>query len=114
MNNPDPTKFKYFREGDIVLDYEGSCWRNRKFRIERLFGERYCPMCLGYFAGREKCWETHSNLCINNIVLVGARRRPMLKVPTPLLVKLIKTGNVEAKREFIIRSNVKKYKHRLI
>lgn len=113
MSNPDPNKFKYFREGDIVLDREGSCWRNRKFRLVRFFGEKYCPMCLGYFAGMEECWETHSNLCVNDIILVGARRRPMLKVSTPLLVKLIKAGNMEAKREFIIRSNVKKCKNRL-
>ena len=105
--------FKYFREGDTVLDYEGSCWKNRKFRIARFFGERYSLMCLAYFAGREESWQTHSNLAVNDIILIGARRRPMERVATPILVKLIKTGNIEAKREFIIRSNLKKYKHRL-
>lgn len=109
----DTSIFKYFREGDIVLDYEGSCWKNRKFRIARLFGQRYNPMCLAYFAGCEESWQTHSNLSVNNIILVGSGRRPMARIATPLLVKLIKAGNIEAKREFIIRSNVKKYKHRL-
>lgn len=113
MENNDPSKFKYFKVGDIVLDFEGSHWDKRKFRIASFFGEKYCPLCLAYFAGREECWATHSNLCVKDIILIGARRRPYERVPDPLLVKLIKTGNLEAKREFIIRSNRKKYAHRL-
>lgn len=113
MENKNPEKFRYFRTGDIVLDYRGSHWRNRKFRIASFFGERYCPMCSAYYAGREEEWDTHANLCVNDIVLVGARHRPMLKVSQPLLIKLIQKGNVEAKREFIIRSNVKKNQDRL-
>lgn len=113
MENNDPSKFKYFRIGDIVLDREDSCWGNRRFTIASFFGERYCPMCLGYFTGREREWKTHSNLCVRDIILVGARVRPMARVNSTILVKLIKAGNVEAKREFIIRSNCKKYDYRL-
>lgn len=107
MDNNDPQKFKYFRIGDLVMDYEGSCWKRRIFRIASFFGEKYCPMCLAYFAGREECWNTHSNLCIKDIRLVGARRRPLSKVTQSVLITLMKHGNVEAKREFIIRSNSK-------
>lgn len=113
MENNDPAKFKYFRVGDVVLDAEGSIWKNRKFRIESFFGELYCPMCLAYFVGREKCWQTHSNLCVRDLILIGARVRPMSRVRQSILIKLIKAGNVEAKREFIIRSNLAKYKTRL-
>ena len=110
MENNDASKFKYFRVGDVVLDCEGSVWKNRRFRIESFFGKAYCPMCLAYFVGREKCWNTHSNLCVNDLILIGARQRPMARVNQAILIKLIKTGNVEAKREFIMRSNLNKYK----
>ena len=113
MENNDPSKFKYFRTGDIVLDREGSVWKNRRFTIASFFGERYSPMCLAYFTGREREWTTHSNLCVKDIILVGARHRPMSRVNQAVLVKLIKVGNIEAKREFIIRSNIQKYKARL-
>lgn len=107
------TNNRYFKQGDIVLNGEHSVWGSRRFTIERFFGVVNNPMCLAYFTGREKCWKTHSNLCVNDLILVGAASRPMARVNQSILLKLIKAGNIEARREFIMRSNCKKYKLKL-
>jgi len=114
MDNNDPEKFKYFRVGDIVLDDENSCWEDHKFTIASFFGEKYCPMCVGYFTGQERSWKTRSNLRVKVIILIDSLNRPFAKISKPVLIKLIQKGNLEAKREFIMRSNAVKYRSRIV
>lgn len=113
MENNNPEIWKYYKVGDVILDCPSSIWGDRKFRIASFFGTKYCAMCLGYFYGKRECWKTHSNLPIEEIILIDAPRRPFRRTALPLLIKLMQKGNVEAKREFIMRSNNKKYAYRL-
>ena len=73
-----------------------------------MYGNSYCPILDVHPINRDK---TNGNTYLFNVSmvkLVGAARRPLLKLKKDLLLKLMKKGNLEAKREFLIRVYYKK------
>jgi len=87
-----------FKVGDTVMsrEYFGA----KKFRVEKLHGNSYCPIMFCRSLKKDEIY----NLFPNCSVLVNAEKRPLQRIKTNVLVKLIRKGNVEAKREFIIRN----------
>ena len=94
--------WKYFKKGDIVR-----CeviWDKKLFIIHSLHGNAYCPLMTVYQIGKP---QTNGNLCnfdIRRTKLVSSSERPYKKLKTPVIVKLMRKGNIEAKREFLIRN----------
>lgn len=104
--NTDPKVWKYFRHGDIVKDEY--VWGNKLFKVHSFHGNWYCPLMSVYMCGKPK---TNGNMCnfdVRLTKLITSPHRPFRKIPKKTLVKLMSKGNVEAKREFIMRINSKK------
>ena len=92
--------FKYFKIGDYVINKE--VWGSRKkFVIDKMYGNAYCPILDVHPAYESK---TNSNTCLFTISmtkLVGASKRPLIKLKKDIVMKMMRNGNVEAKRELI-------------
>lgn len=104
--NTDPKVWKYFKHGDIVKDEY--VWGDKLFEAHSFHGNWYCPLMSVYMCGKPK---TNGNMCnfdVRETKLITAPHRPFRKIPKKTLVKLMSKGNVEAKREFIMRINSKK------
>nr|DAP89524.1 MAG TPA: hypothetical protein [Caudoviricetes sp.] len=107
--NTDPKVWKYFKTGDIVRDSDDSVWGKTKFEITGFHGNWYCPMLSTNICGKfypsgnpQRC-----NLGVREAKLISAPRRPFRNMPKKVLIKLMGKGNVEAKREFMMRLNTK-------
>lgn len=107
MENNNPQIYKYFKVGDVVLDCSNSCWKKTKFSIRGFFGNAYSPSVLTHQIGKPESNRYACNLNVNEIRLVGAMKRPLMKVNKGVLVTMMNRGVVEAKREFMIRLNTK-------
>ena len=92
----------YFQIGDIVTCE--NVWGQKRFEIDRFFGNSYCQMVSAYRNGKLKINKNKLNLVLEWIKLVDAKKRPLKNVKQDLLLKLLKNGNKEAKRELIIRT----------
>ena len=104
--NTDPKVWKYFKHGDIVKDEY--VWGDKLFEVHSFHGNWYCPLMSVYMCGKPK---TNGNMCnfdVRLTKLITAPHRPLRKIPKKTLVKLMSRGNLEAKREFIMRINSKK------
>lgn len=104
--NTDPKVWKYFKHGDIVKDEY--VWGNKLFEVHSFHGNWYCPLMSVYMCEKPK---TNGNMCnfdVRETKLITAPHRPFRKIPKKTLVKLMSRGNLEAKREFIMRINSKK------
>ena len=95
--------FKYFKIGDYVIN-KGVWGTKKKFIIDKMYGNAYCPILDVHPAYESK---TNGNTCLFDIFmtkLVGARKRPLAKLKKEVVMKMMRKGNVEAKREFLIRA----------
>lgn len=106
--NKDKKIWKYFKYGDVVRDSENSVWGNKLFVVYFFHGNDYCPLVSAYFQGKEKNNSNVCNLDVREIKLISAPKRPFKNINKKSLLKLMKKGNMEAKREFMIRLNNKK------
>lgn len=109
-NNSNHNVWGIFRVGDIVKDSKDSVWGNTKFEITYLHGNWYCPLLSADIIGKfHKNSNTpqRCNLDAREVRLVNSVKRPFRKIDKISLVKLMKKGNIEAKREFNIRLNTK-------
>lgn len=105
--NTDPKVWKYFKHGDIVRDSDDSIWGKKLFEVHSFHGNWYCPLMSVYFCGKPK---TNGNMCnfdIREAKLITAPHRPFRKMNKKALIKLMGKGNVEARREFMMRVNTK-------
>ncbi len=93
---------KYFKVGDIVRNEE--IWGNKLFIVDRLFGNSYQPLLMVHPCGQNKTPGNMCNFALSMTKLVNCPKRPLRKIPQSTLIKLLKNGNVEAKREFIMRN----------
>jgi len=95
--------FKYFKIGDYVINKE--VWGSKKkFVIDKMYGNAYCPILDAHPAYESK---TNGNTCLFGVSmtkLVGAHKRPLAKLKKEVVMKMMRKGNVEAKREFLIRA----------
>lgn len=93
--------WKYFKVGDLVRNEE--VWGNRLFIIDSFHGNWYLPLISVHPFGKE---NTVGNMCIfpvSETKLISSTKRPLRKLNKMTIIKLMKKGNVEAKREFLIR-----------
>lgn len=104
IDNMQKQKYhKYFRIGDIVQN-EG-IWGKKKFVIHGFGGNSYLAELYVHEYGAKKI--TIGNSCnwdVRDTKLINADKRPLRKLSTKLLTKLLKKDNEDAKREFIIRT----------
>ena len=101
--------FGIYKIGDIVrLKEKDGWWKNTSFEITAFHGNRYCPMCLTNIVGKfySNGKPQQCNLDTRDITLLGSKKRPLRRIKKVLLIKLLQKNNVEAKREFLIRSNI--------
>lgn len=102
----DPVK-KYFKKGDIVIDFPGSVWGDKKFVVEGFHGNWYCPCASVLELGKPDSNKYRCNFDTRNMRLVDADKRPMKNLDKRIIAKMMKNGILEAKREFLIRVNTK-------
>lgn len=99
--------FKYFKIGDYVINKE--IWGSKKrFVIDKMYGNDYCPIIEVHFSNEPK---TINNTCLFTVSmtkLIDAPKRPLSKLKKEVIVKMIRNGNIEAKRELLIRLYNKK------
>lgn len=103
--------WKYFKIGDTIINSDDGIFQNKKFEIFGLHGNLYCPLLSVYFLGknnkngtRKKC-----NVCVQDAKLINAVKRPLKKMNKEGLIKMVNLGNLEAKREMMIRINNKMF-----
>lgn len=92
--------YKHFRVGDIIICKP--IWGDKKFIVDKMYGNYYCPILDSHEFGKDRQISTTCLLNPNCCKLVDAKR-PFSKLKKELLLKLLKQGNIEAKREFEIR-----------
>lgn len=109
FENTDHKVWKYFKVGDIVIDGDDSVWGKTKFEIYGFHGNSYCPLLSTYICNKfyisgnkQKC-----NLNVREAKLINAFHRPFRNMKKIPLLKLMSKGNVEARREFLMRVNTK-------
>lgn len=94
--------WKHFKIGDIVINR--SVWgSNKRFVIDKMYGNAYCPILDVHPIHVPK---TNGNTCLfnpNDTTLINAPKRPLSKLKKVVLLKMVRNGNVEAKRELLIR-----------
>lgn len=105
IKNTDPKIWKYFRHKDIVK--EESIWGNKLFEVNGFFGNSYCPLISVYMCGKPRRNKNKCNFDVRLTKLITAPHRPFRKMSKEVLLKLMKKGNIEAKREFMMRINNK-------
>ena len=99
--------YRYFRIGDIVLDFPDSTWGKTRFRIVAFLGNWYLPIAYVHQVGFPDTNRYKCNFDVRGLRLIGAEKRPLRKVEQKALIRMMSRGVVEAKREFMIRMNVK-------
>lgn len=97
--------YRYFRLGDIVQNKE--IWGNKLFVIHGFGGNNYLPELYVHPIGKERTVENSCNFDARITKLFFFEKRPLKKLDNKLLLKLIKNGNEDAKREFVIRNRKK-------
>lgn len=95
--------FKYFKKGDYVIN-KGVWGTKKKFVVDEMYGNAYCPILDVHPACESK---TNGNTCLFRVSmtkLVDAPKRPFAKLKKEVVMKMLRKGNVEAKRELLIRA----------
>jgi len=92
----------YFKEGDIVKNE--SVWGDILFVIHGFHGNKYQPEFSVHFANKPICIKNTCNFTLSDTKLINSYRRPFIKLKKEVIIKLLSKGNIEAKRELIIRS----------
>lgn len=93
---------KYFKIGDIV-----KCeviWGNQLFIVHGFGGNTYLPELYVHFYGKPQTISNTCNFDLRITKLVDSNKRPLKKIDKKIIVRMIRKGNEEAKRELIMRS----------
>lgn len=93
---------RYFRSGDIVRNKE--IWGKKLFIIHGFGGNDYLPELYVHPLGEQPTVGNSCNWRVGDTKLIRSEKRPLRKIKNELLMKLLKKGNIEAKREFILRN----------
>lgn len=93
---------RYFRPGDIVRNKE--VWGKKLFVIHGLGGNDYLPELYVHPLGEKPTVGNSCNWDARSAKLIQSTKRPLKKLKTELLIRLLKKGNIEARREFILRN----------
>lgn len=93
-----------YKIGDIVSC--PSIWGDKStFVIENFWGNDYCRMAYAQRRHQPPLARYKCNLNVSDILLLDAPRRPLRKLTDRQLEMLDGRGNIEAKRELLIRNN---------
>lgn len=93
---------KYFKIGDIV-----KCeviWGNQLFIVHGFGGNAYLPELYVHFYGKPQTISNTCNFDLRITKLVDSNKRLLKKIDKKIIVRMIRRGNEEAKRELIMRS----------
>lgn len=93
--------WKYFKIGDIVQN--PGIWGKKLFQIYKFGGNSYQPEIYVHEYGKLKTIGNQCNFNVTMTKLYDAPKRPLKKIDRSVVIKLMNKGNVEAKREFLIR-----------
>ena len=93
---------KYFKKGDIVKNEE--IWGNQLFIVHGFGGNTYLPELYVHFYGKPENITNSCNFDLRMTKLVDSPKRPLRKIDKKIIIRMIKKGNEEAKRELIMRS----------
>lgn len=88
----------YYKKGDVVKDKE--VWGDELFLVEDFGGNAYLPVLHVRFINKKR----EMSLPTQTTTLINSGNRPLKKMKTRILIKMLKKGIEEAKREFIIRN----------
>lgn len=90
-----------YKVGDLVKNK--GIWGNVLFVLESFHGNWYNREALVRFHKKEYNPANLCNFSIDEMELISFDKRPFKKLNNKILATLIKKGNIDAKREFIIR-----------
>ena len=94
--------------GDIVLDMRGSYWGNTRFIIEEIRNMGNLTLLWVHQLNKPNMMtKYHCNLLANEVRIVDSTVRPMQSVDNRVLIRMMKKGIAEARREFTMRVNGK-------
>lgn len=93
---------KYFRVNDIVRCED--IWGKKLFIVDKLAGNWYLPELVVHPYGLRKSTGNTCNFDVRDTKLIMTNKRPFKKLKKSVLIKLIKKGNIDAIREFILRN----------
>lgn len=94
---------RYFRLGDVVGNKE--IWGKKLFIIHGFGGNDYLPELYVHPLGEKPTSGNSCNWKVCDTQLIQSQKRPLRKIKSEILIKLLKKGNAEAKREFILRNH---------
>lgn len=97
--------YKNFKVGDTITEVEGNLWAGKEFIISSFHGSSYSMFIHAYMKGKSRTIKNACNFDIREARLINAVRRPLSNLKKVTLIKLMQKGNVEARREFLIRNN---------
>ena len=92
----------YFKIGDIVKNE--SVWGDILFVIHGLHGNSYQALLSVHFRSKPINIKNTCNFKVTDTKLVNSYQRPFKNLSKDILLKVLAKGNIEAKRELIIRS----------
>lgn len=106
VTNTDKGVWRYFRQGDIVrCEY---VWGRTLFEVHGFHGNEYCPLLTVYMLGKPRDTAHMCNFDVRKTKLIAASQRPLKGVPSRVqLLKMMAAGNIDARRELMIRLNAK-------
>lgn len=97
--------YKHFKVGDTVTEIDGNLWAGKRFIISSFHGGSYNMFIHAFLAKKPRTIRNACNFDVRETRLLDAEKRPLQKLKKAVLIRLMQKGNVEAKREFIIRNN---------
>lgn len=95
------------RVGDIVQERE--LWGNKNFKVLSFHGNDYLLMATALEVGKEMRISNLCNLEVRRLKLISFSPRLLSRLSRKTLTKLVAHGNVEARREMLLRINTKTY-----
>ena len=101
MEKSKKNHWKYYKVGDIIICQ--SIWGNKRFIVDKMYGNAWCPILDVHDFGKEKRTSTTCLLNPNDCKLVNSLKRPLTRLSREKVLTMMKKGNTEAKREFLIR-----------
>lgn len=100
------------KQGDIVLDMTGSPWGNTRFLVDEIRRMGNLTLLWARQLNKPNLNKYHCNLLAGEVRIVDSTKRPMESVPNRVLIRMMKKGIEEARREFTMRVNGKNLKRR--
>lgn len=93
----------YFKRGDVVRYKD--VWGGKLFIVNSFSGNEYLPLM--HVHPMSQVNKRLCNFDERKVELISFSPRPLKKIDKRVLVKLMSKGNIDARREFLVRRNCK-------